>query len=64
MPPSPSSPLQRLREIRDAQKRARDLIAERDHLIRQAAADELPFRQIAIAAGLTPGRVHQIASNR
>jgi DNA-directed RNA polymerase specialized sigma24 family protein len=53
------NPLERLREIRDQQSAARALTPERDVLIR-AAADEKTVRQIAEAAGLSPGRIHRI----
>jgi hypothetical protein len=62
MPPQPTNPLPRLREIRDAQKAAQKLMGERNRLIRQALAQGTPERQVAAAAGLSPGRVHQIGA--
>jgi hypothetical protein len=58
------NPLQRLREIRAEQRRARALTAERDRLIRQALKQGISERQVAAAAGLTPGRINQIAHSR
>jgi hypothetical protein len=55
------NPLPRLREIRDIQKSASELTSERDRLIRKAVKMEIPERRIAKAAGLSSGRVHQIA---
>jgi len=57
----PENPLPRLRKIRDQQKAALDLTLERDRLIKQAVAMEIPERQVAVAAGLTQPRIHQIA---
>jgi DNA-binding transcriptional regulator LsrR (DeoR family) len=58
------NPLPRLREIRDQQRRAQALIAERDHLIRVAATQGLTERQIAEASGLSQPRVHRILITR
>lgn len=48
------------REIRDAEERARMLVARRDGLIRTALATELRRGDIAQAAGLNPSRLYQI----
>ena len=57
----PENPLPRLREIRDAQRLALELLKERDELIKQAVAMKIPERQVAVAAGLSQPRIHQIA---
>jgi hypothetical protein len=51
----------RLREIRDIQRRARDLNPERDKLIRKSAG-QYTERQLVQASGLSPTRVHEIVS--
>ncbi len=56
----PKSQLPRLRQIRNQQRRAKALTPERDELIREALADGAPERQVAVATGLTPGRINQI----
>jgi FixJ family two-component response regulator len=55
-------PLPRLREIREARRKADSLLAERDRLIRQAVAEGSSERAIAVAAGLSRARVHEIAA--
>lgn len=55
----PNSEMERLREIRDTQRCAREMNGERDRLIRLAAKVNSE-RAIAMATGLSPGRVHQI----
>jgi hypothetical protein len=53
--------LSRLRSIRDAQRRAKALLTERDDLIREAVQVEgHSERLVAEAAGLSPGRINQI----
>lgn len=53
--------LSRLRAIRDAQRRARAVLADRDELIRDAVKVEgHSERAVAEAAGLSPGRINQI----
>ena len=55
------SSLSRLRAIRDAQRRAKALLSERDELIRRAVTEEEHSeRLVAEAAGLSPGRINQI----
>lgn len=58
---SAQNPLPRLREIRDQRHAAAALVPERDRLIREALRQGKSERQVAAAAGLTPGRIHQIA---
>lgn len=58
------NPLPQLRRIRDQIRRKEDLIAERDRLIREAVDQGIPERQIAVAAGLSHGRVNQIVHRR
>ena len=63
--PTSEKPLARLRAIRDAQRRAEEMAADRDALIRRAIVDEeLSYRTVAQAAGLTAGRVKQIVDGR
>jgi hypothetical protein len=54
--------LHRLREIRDQQRKARSLLAERDHLIRESLKDGHSQTQVAIASGLSQSRVQEIAT--
>jgi hypothetical protein len=55
--------LSRLRTIRDAQRRAKALLSERDELIVQAVKVEgHSERLVAEAAGLTSPRVNQIVN--
>ena len=57
--------LARLRSIREAQKRADALLAERDELIREAVQGENhPERIVAEAAGISHARVNQIVHRR
>jgi hypothetical protein len=56
-----AKPLAQLREIRDARKRVEKLEEKRDGLIREAIKEGHSERKVALAVGLTPGRVHQIA---
>jgi len=58
------NPLPQLRKIRDEIRRTDQLIADRDRLIREAVELGYSQRQIAIAAGLSLGRVNQIVSSR
>jgi hypothetical protein len=51
--------MERLRKIRDAQRSARRLNAERDRLIRHNAS-RYTERQLAQASGLSQTRVHEI----
>jgi hypothetical protein len=55
-----AKPLARLRAIRDAKRRAEALGVQRDALIRQAIEEGHSERKVALAAGLSPGRVNQI----
>jgi hypothetical protein len=63
-----ASPLLQLRKIRDEIRRLdanrEDLVEGRDHLIREAAEQDVPERQIAQAAGVSHGRVNQIVHRR
>jgi hypothetical protein len=54
-------PLARLRRIRDAKQRADKLAVDRDDLIREALAEGNSERKVALAVGLSPGRVNRIA---
>jgi hypothetical protein len=54
----------RLRRIREQQHRARSLSAERDDLIRQAIELGHTEREVALASGLSPSRVHDIAARQ
>ena len=56
----PDSPLSKLRELRAARQQLEALLEQRDGLIREAAGAGYSERQIAQAAGLTPGRINQI----
>lgn len=62
------NPLPRLRKLRDEIRRIdaerRDLAEGRDLLIREASRQGKTERQIAAAAGLSPGRVNQIVHRR
>ena len=53
-------PMTQLRKMRDLERRIRRLTAGRDALIRQALGSGHSERQVATAAGLTQGRIHQI----
>lgn len=62
------SPLPRLREIRDEERRLERCIEslrpERDQLIRRAAAEKrYSQRTIAGSTGLSRSRIHQIVSS-
>jgi hypothetical protein len=54
------NPLAELRRLRDLEARLRRLKPQRDWLIRQALTQGVSERKIAVASGLTPGRIHQI----
>ncbi len=54
------NPLPQLRSIRDQIRRTKKLRPKRDRLIREAAEQGFTQQQIADAAGLSQGRVHQI----
>jgi hypothetical protein len=55
------SSLTRLREIRDIQRKAKALNPERNRLIRGVLSEgRVSERQVASAAGLSPGRIDQI----
>lgn len=62
------NPLPQLRQLREQIRRLdaerEDLAEGRDLLIRRAAEMEISERQIADAAGLSPGRVNQIVHRR
>lgn len=62
------NPLPQLRYLRDQIRRIdsqrEDLTEGRDLLIRQAAELGLSERQIAEAAGISHGRIHQIVHRR
>lgn len=58
------NPMAQLRKMRDLQRRVNRLTAGRDTLIRGAAEMGSSERQIAEAAGISHGRVHQIVHRR
>jgi hypothetical protein len=49
-----------LDDLADAAQRITEAIEDRDGLIRAAMRTEVPRKQIAKAAGLSPARIHQI----
>lgn len=60
--PDAAHPLPRLREIREARRKADSLLTERDRLIRNAIEEGHSERAVAIAAGLSRARVHEISA--
>lgn len=61
--PKEQNPLPLLRRIRDIQRGAKALNAERDRLIRRAAEVGFTQEQIAEAAGRSQSRVQRIVSD-
>lgn len=58
-------PLPRLREIRDAIRRAEALVPERDRLVRRAVKKNgYSQRRVAEAAGISQSRVDQIVKEK
>ena len=56
--------LSELREIRNAQQRAKALLAKRDDLVRSAVLEEgHSYRMVGEAAGLSSTRVHEIVQS-
>jgi len=50
----------RLRQIREQKRRAQALDPERNDLVQSALEEGFTERQVAAAAGLSPGRISQI----
>ncbi len=53
-------PMPRLRQIREQKRRAEALNPERDDRIMEALSEGFTERQVAVAVGLSPGRISQI----
>jgi len=58
--PAAKKPMPRLRQIREQKRRAEALNPERDVRIMEALEEGFTERQVAVAAGLSPGRISQI----
>jgi hypothetical protein len=61
---STGKPLSKLRGIRNAESRVEAMRQERDELILEAIREGHSERKVAEAAGLSPGRINQIAQTR
>lgn len=60
MTPKAKKPMPRLRQIREQKRRADALNPERNQLVHDALEEGFSERQVARAAGLSPGRINQI----
>jgi hypothetical protein len=56
--------MKRLASVTTAASKATQASQRRDELIRQAHAEGSTIRAIALAAGISPSRVHQIIHGR